>query len=115
MAGNEIGGFLNITPDILNKLNSFDEKLEKIKQHSKTAAEALKNGFSSVVVDTSKLESAITSLSNKISSLGSKGNPFEGVSKGAGDTERKTTSMNESLSRAAQLLNQIGGSKIGQT
>lgn len=114
MAGNEIGGFLNITPDILNKLNSFDEKLEKIKQHSKTAAEALKNGFSSVVVDTSKLESAITSLSNKISSLGSKGNPFEGVSKGAGDTERKTTSMNESLSRAAQLLNQIGGSKIGQ-
>lgn len=114
MAGNEIGGFLNITPDVLNKLNSFDEKLEKIQQHSKTAAEALKNGFSSVVVDTSKLESAITSLSNKISSLGSKGNPFEGVSKGAGDTERKTTSMNESLSRAAQLLNQIGGSKISQ-
>ena len=114
MPDNEAGAFLNITPDVLKKLDSFDEKLEKIEKHAHTAADALKNGFGSVVVDTSKLESAITSLASKISSIGSKGNPFEGVSKGAGDTEKKTTSMNESLSRAADLLNRIGDKKIGQ-
>lgn len=114
MANNEAGAFLNITPDVLKKLDSFDEKLEKIEKHAHTAADALKNGFGSVVVDTSKLESAIASLASKISSIGSKGNPFEGVSKGAGDTEKKTTSMNESLSRAADLLNRIGDKKIGQ-
>lgn len=114
MSNNEAGAFLNITPDVLKKLDSFDEKLEKIEKHAHTAADALKNGFGSVVVDTSKLESAIASLASKISSIGSKGNPFEGVSKGAGDTEKKTTSMNESLSRAADLLNRIGDKKIGQ-
>lgn len=114
MPDNEAGAFLNITPDVLKKLDSFDEKLEKIGKHAHTAADALKNGFGSVVVDTSKLESAIASLASKISSIGSKGNPFEGVSKGAGDTEKKTTSMNESLSRAADLLNRIGDKKIGQ-
>jgi len=114
MANNEAGAFLNITPDVLKKLDSFDEKLEKIEKHAHTAADALKNGFGNVVVDTSKLESAIASLASKISSIGSKGNPFEGVSKGAGDTEKKTTSMNESLSRAADLLNRIGDKKIGQ-
>lgn len=114
MLDNEAGAFLNITPDVLKKLDSFDEKLEKIEEHAHTAADALKNGFGSVVVDTSKLESAIASLASKISSIGSKGNPFEGVSKGAGDTEKKTTSMNESLSRAADLLNRIGDKKIGQ-
>lgn len=114
MPDNEAGAFLNITPDVLKKLDSFDEKLEKIEKHAHTAADALKNGFGSVVVDTSKLESAIASLASKISSIGSKGNPFEGVSKGAGDTEKKTTSMNESLSRAADLLNRIGDKKIGQ-
>lgn len=114
MPDNEAGAFFNITPDVLKKLDSFDEKLEKIEKHAHTAADALKNGFGSVVVDTSKLESAIASLASKISSIGSKGNPFEGVSKGAGDTEKKTTSMNESLSRAADLLNRIGDKKIGQ-
>jgi len=114
MPDNEAGAFLNITPDVLKKLDSFDEKLEKIEKHAHTAADALKNGFGSVVVDTSKLESAIASLASKISSIGSKGNPFEGVSKGAGDTEKKTTSMNESLSRTADLLNRIGDKKIGQ-
>lgn len=112
MANNEAGAFLNITPDVLKKLDSFDEKLEKIEKHAHTAADALKNGFGSVVVDTSKLENAITSLAKKIDAI--KGNPFEGVSKGAGDTEKKTTSMNESLSRAADLLNRIGDKKIGQ-
>ena len=87
MPDNEAGAFLNITPDVLKKLDSFDEKLEKIEKHAHTAADALKNGFGSVVVDTSKLESAIASLASKISSIGSKGKPFEGVSKGAGDTE----------------------------
>ena len=112
MANNEAGAFLNITPDVLKKLDSFDEKLEKIEKHAHTAADALKNGFGSVVVDTSKLENAITSLAKKIDAI--KGNPFEGAGKGAEETTRKTASLNESLSRAADLLNRIGNNKIGE-
>ena len=112
MVNNEAGAFLNITPDVLKKLDSFDEKLEKIEKHAHTAADALKNGFGSVVVDTSKLENAITSLAKKIDAI--KGNPFEGAGKGAEETTRKTTSLNESLSRAADLLNRIGNNKIGE-
>ncbi len=112
MSNNEAGAFLNITPDVLKKLDSFDEKLEKIEEHAHTAADALKNGFGSVVVDTSKLENAITSLAKKIDAI--KGNPFEGAGKGAEETTRKTTSLNESLSRAADLLNRIGNNKIGE-
>lgn len=112
MANNEAGAFLNISPDVLKKLDSFDEKLEKIEKHAHTAADALKNGFGSVVMDTSKLESVITSLAKKIDAI--KGNPFEGAGKGAEETTRKTTSLNESLSRAADLLNRIGNNKIGE-
>jgi hypothetical protein len=112
MANNEAGAFLNITPDVLKKLDSFDEKLEKIEKHAHTAADALKNGFGSVVMDTSKLESVITSLAKKIDAI--KGNPFEGAGKGAEETTRKTTSLNESLLRAADLLNRIGNNKIGE-
>ena len=112
MVNNEAGAFLNITPDVLKKLDSFDEKLEKIEKHAHTAADALKNGFSSVVIDTGKLESAITSLAKKIDAI--KGNPFEGAGKGAEETTRKTTSLNESLSRAADLLNRISSNKIGE-
>lgn len=112
MANNEAGAFLNITPDVLKKLDSFDEKLEMIEKHAHTAADALKNGFGNVVMDTSKLESVITSLAKKIDAI--KGNPFEGAGKGAEETTRKTTSLNESLSRAADLLNRIGNNKIGE-
>ena len=112
MANNEAGAFLNITPDVLKKLDSFDEKLEKLEKHAHTAADALKNGFGSVVIDTGKLESAITSLAKKIDAI--KGNPFEGAGKGAEETTRKTTSLNESLSRAADLLNRISSNKIGE-
>lgn len=112
MVNNEAGAFLNITPDVLKKLDSFDEKLEKIEKHAHTAADALKNGFGSVVMDTSKLENAITSLAKKIDAI--KGNPFEGAGKGAEETTRKTTSLNESLSRAADLLNRISSNKIGE-
>lgn len=112
MANNEAGAFLNITPDVLKELDSFDEKLEMIEKHAHTAADALKNGFGSVVMDTSKLESVITSLAKKIDAI--KGNPFEGAGKGAEETTRKTTSLNESLSRAADLLNRIGNNKIGE-
>lgn len=112
MADNEAGAFLNITPDVLKKLDSFDEKLEMIEKHAHTAADALKNGFGNVVMDTSKLESVITSLAKKIDAI--KGNPFEGAGKGAEETTRKTTSLNESLSRAADLLNRIGNNKIGE-
>lgn len=112
MANNEAGAFLNITPDVLNKLNSFDEKLERIEKHAHTAADALKNGFGSVVMDTSKLESTITSLAKKIEAL--KGNPFEGAGRGAEETTKKTTSLNESLSRAAELLNKIGDNRISE-
>lgn len=112
MVNNEAGAFLNITPDVLKKLDSFDEKLEMIEKHAHTAADALKNGFGSVVINTSKLESVITSLAKKIDAI--KGNPFEGAGKGAEETTRKTTSLNESLSRAADLLNRIGNNKIGE-
>jgi hypothetical protein len=112
MSDNEAGAFFNITPDVLKKLDSFDEKLEKIKEHAHTAADALKNGFGSVVIDTTKLENVITSLAKKIDAI--KGNPFEGAGKGAEETTRKTTSLNESLSRAADLLNRIGNNKIGE-
>jgi len=112
MVNNEAGAFLNITPDVLKKLDSFDEKLEKIEKHAHTAADALKNGFGSVLVDTSKLENVITSLAKKIEAI--KGNPFEGAGKGAEETTRKTTSLNESLSRAADLLNRISSNKIGE-
>lgn len=112
MSNNEAGAFFNITPDVLKKLDSFDEKLEKIKEHAHTAADALKNGFGSVVIDTTKLENVITSLAKKIDAI--KGNPFEGAGKGAEETTRKTTSLNESLSRAADLLNRIGNNKIGE-
>lgn len=112
MANNEAGAFLNITPDVLKKLDSFDEKLEKIEKHAHTAADALKNGFGNVVIDTGKLESAITSLAKKIDAI--KGNPFEGAGKGAEETTRKTISLNESLSRAADLLNRISSNKIGE-
>lgn len=112
MVNNEAGAFLNITPDVLKKLDSFDEKLEMIEKHAHTAADALKNGFGNVVMDTSKLESVITSLAKKIDAI--KGNPFEGAGKGAEETTRKTTSLNESLSRAVDLLNRIGNNKIGE-
>ncbi len=115
MANNEAGAFLNITPDVLNKLDSFDKKLEQIEKHSKTAADALKNGFSSVVVDTSKLESAITSLANKIGALNTASNSVGNIGTAAQGSARGVSSMNESLSRAAQLLNQIGNNRIGQS
>lgn len=69
MPDNEAGAFFNITPDVLKKLDSFDEKLEKIEKHAHTAADALKNGFSSVVIDTTKLENVITSLAKKIDAI----------------------------------------------
>ena len=41
MPDNEAGAFLNITPDVLKKLDSFDEKLEKIEKHAQWVAEFL--------------------------------------------------------------------------
>lgn len=115
MANNEAGAFLKITPDVLKKLDSFDEKLEKIEKHAHTAADALKNGFGSVVVDTSKLENAITSLASKISALNTASQSVGNIGNAAQGSARGVSSMNESLSRAAQLLNQIGGSKVNQS
>ena len=114
MANNEAGAFLNITPDVLEKLDSFDEKLEKIEKHAHTAADALKNGFGSVVVDTSKLESAITSLANKIGALNTASNSVGNIGTAAQGSARGVSSMNESLSRAADLTNKIWGGKFGK-
>lgn len=114
MANNEAGAFLNITPDVLKKLDSFDEKLEKIEKHAHTAADALKNGFGSVVVDTSKLESAITSLANKIGALNTASNSVGNIGTAAQGSARGVSSMNESLSRAADLTNKIWGGKFGK-
>lgn len=114
MANNEAGAFLNITSDVLKKLDSFDEKLEKIEKHAHTAADALKNGFGSVVVDTSKLESAITSLANKIGALNTASNSVGNIGTAAQGSARGVSSMNESLSRAADLTNKIWGGKFGK-
>lgn len=114
MANNEAGAFLNITPDVLKKLDSFDEKLEKIEKHAHTAADALKNGFGKVVIDTTKLENAITSLANKMNALNSAGNAIGNIGTSAQGSARNVSSMNESLSRAAELMNRIGSNKIGE-
>lgn len=114
MSDNEAGAFLNITPDVLKKLDSFDEKLEKIEKHAHTAADALKNGFGSVVVDTRKLESAIASLASKIGALNTTSNSVGNIGTAAQGSARGVSSMNESLTRAAWLLNQIGNIRIGQ-
>lgn len=114
MANNEAGAFLNITPDVLKKLDSFDEKLEKIEKHAHTAADALKNGFGKVVIDTTKLENAITALANKMNALNSAGNAIGNIGNSAQGSARNVSSMNESLSRAAELMNRIGSNKIGE-
>lgn len=107
MSNNEAGAFLNITPDVLKKLDSFDEKLEKIEEHAHTAADALKNGFGSVVVDTSKLENAITSLASKISALNTAGKVFDNIGDSAQQSSVRVEGMSSSISSMAQTLNQL--------
>lgn len=107
MSNNEAGAFLNITPDVLKKLDSFDEKLEKIEEHAHTAADALKNGFGSVVVDTSKLEDAITSLASKISALNTAGKVFDNIGDSAQQSSVRVEGMSSSISSMAQTLNQL--------
>ena len=107
MPDNEAGAFLNITPDVLKKLDSFDEKLEKIEKHAHTAADALKNGFGSVVVDTSKLESAIASLASKISALNTAGKVFDNIGDSAQQSSVRVEGMSSSISSMAQTLNQL--------
>lgn len=107
MSNNEAGAFLNITPDVLKKLDSFDEKLEKIEKHAHTAADALKNGFGSVVVDTSKLENAITSLASKISALNTAEKVFDNIGDSAQQSSVRVEGMSSSISSMAQTLNQL--------
>lgn len=107
MPDNEAGAFLNITPDVLKKLDSFDEKLEKIEKHAHTAADALKNGFGSVVVDTSKLESAITSLANKIGALNTAGRAVGNIGTSMNEVSKDATRAASSLSSVAQTLNRV--------
>lgn len=107
MSDNEAGAFLNITPDVLKKLDSFDEKLEKIEEHAHTAADALKNGFGSVVVDTSKLESAIASLASKISALNTAGRVFDNIGDSVQQSSVRVEGMSSSISSMAQTLNQL--------
>lgn len=107
MANNEAGAFLKITPDVLKKLDSFDEKLEKIEEHAHTAADALKNGFGSVVVDTSKLESAIASLASKMSALNTAGRVFDNIGDSVQQSSVRVEGMSSSISSMAQTLNQL--------
>lgn len=107
MADNEAGAFLNIPPDVLKKLDSFDEKLDKIEKHAHTAADALKNGFGSVVVDTSKLENAITSLASKISALNTAEKVFDNIGDSAQQSSVRVEGMSSSISSMAQTLNQL--------
>lgn len=107
MANNEAGAFLNITPDVLKKLDSFDEKLEKIEKHAHTAADALKNGFGNVVADTTKLENAIASLTNKIASLNSAGNAVQNIGTSMNQVSKDATKAASSLSSVAQSINKV--------
>jgi DNA repair exonuclease SbcCD ATPase subunit len=107
MPDDEAGVFLNITPDVLKKLDSFDEKLEKIEEHAHTAADALKNGFGSVVVDTSKLESAIASLASKMSALNTAGRVFDNIGDSVQQSSVRVEGMSSSISSMAQTLNQL--------
>lgn len=114
MANNEAGAFLNITPDVLKKLDSFDEKLEKIEKHAHTASDALKNGFGKVVIDTTKLENAITSLANKMNALNSAGNVVQNIGTSMGNATQSankmataTSSVTQNLSGIAQITNQL--------
>lgn len=114
MANNEIGGFLNITPDVLNKLDSFDKKLEQIEKHSKTAADALKSGFSSINQSTSTLSLTIGALAKQIEKLNTAGITMRTIGESAQGSAKGVSTMNESLSRAADLLNRIGNKQVGQ-
>lgn len=107
MANNEAGAFLNITPDVLKKLDSFDEKLEKIEKHAHTAADALKNGFGNVVIDTTKLENAITSLASKMNALNSAGNVVQNIGTSMNQVSKDATKAASSLSSVAQSINKV--------
>lgn len=107
MANNEAGAFLNITPDVLKKLDSFDEKLEKIEKHAHTAADALKNGFGSVVIDTTKLENAITSLASKMNALNSAGNVVQNIGTSMNQVSKDATKAASSLSSVAHSINKV--------
>lgn len=107
MANNEAGAFLNITPDVLKKLDSFDEKLERIEKHAHTAADALKNGFGNVVMDTAKLENAIMSLTSKIGSLNAAGNAVQGIGISMNQVSKDATKAASSLSSVAQSINKV--------
>lgn len=107
MTNNEVGAFLNITPDVLKKLDSFDEKLEKIEKHAHTAADALKNGFGKVVVDTSKLENAITSLASKMNALNNAGKVVGDIGTSMNQVSKDATKAASSLSSVAQSINKV--------
>lgn len=107
MVNNEAGAFLNITPDVLKKLDSFDEKLEKIEKHAHTAADALKNGFGKVVVDTSKLENAITSLASKMNALNNAGKVVGDIGTSMNQVSKDATKAASSLSSVAQSINKV--------
>lgn len=107
MTNNEAGAFLNITPDVLKKLDSFDEKLEKIEKHAHTAADALKNGFGKVVVDTSKLENAITSLASKMNALNNAGKVVGDIGTSMNQVSKDATKAASSLSSVAQSINKV--------
>lgn len=107
MENNEAGAFLNITPDVLKKLDSFDEKLEKIEKHAHTAADALKNGFGKVVVDTSKLENAITSLASKMNALNNAGKVVGDIGTSMNQVSKDATKAASSLSSVAQSINKV--------
>lgn len=107
MANNEIGAFLNITPDVLKKLDSFDEKLSKIEQHAHTAADALTKGFDKVVGGTTRLEAAIKSLADKMDSFKTAGDAVHNIGKEMGKTGQSASQMANSTNSAVVSLTGI--------
>ena len=68
MANNEAGAFLNITPDVLKKLDSFDEKLEMIEKHAHTAADAdlSEDDIKALIAENTKLKEEVSALKAKV-------------------------------------------------
>lgn len=111
MANNEAGAFLNITPDVLKRLESFDDKLEKIQEHAHTAADALKNGFGKVTIDTTKLENAITSLVNKIAAINATGDAIQNIGASARGAVTPVQGIATGLTETAQIVNRLSVSR----
>ena len=107
MSNNEAGAFLNITPDVLKKLDSFDEKLEKIEKHAHTAADALKKRIWQCGSRYKQVRECyhFVSQQDKCAQYGRK--VFDNIGDSAQQSSVRVEGMSSSISSMAQTLNQL--------